>query len=138
MSKNNKHDSVIGEGSVFTGKFYVDGDLKIEGSFEGDIRTDESLIVTNTGRVKTSKVSAKRIVLKGILIGDVYAKEEVNLESRGKMLGNIVTPNLVVSPGVVYRGNIDIIGDSKKDTKQFIEDIYNAETKKAKSTSQEK
>ena len=32
-------NSVIGDGSIFEGKFYINGSLQIDGRFEGEIKT---------------------------------------------------------------------------------------------------
>ena len=55
-------NSTIGEGSVFEGKFYISGSLKIDGKFEGEIKTDEELVVGEKGRVKTD-IYAKSVVV---------------------------------------------------------------------------
>ena len=52
--KSDMMNSTIGEGSVFEGKFYISGSLKIDGKFEGEIKTDEELVVGETGKVKTN------------------------------------------------------------------------------------
>ena len=41
----NEANCVIGEGSVFEGRFYVNGSILIEGKFQGDIKTDDQLTV---------------------------------------------------------------------------------------------
>ena len=38
-------NSIIGEGSIFEGKFYIGGSLQIDGRFEGEIKTRDHLIV---------------------------------------------------------------------------------------------
>ena len=68
----------IGEGSVFEGKFYVNGSILIEGKFKGDIKTDDELIVGPTGKVRTD-IEARRVTVAGTIIGNVTATEEVNL-----------------------------------------------------------
>ena len=57
-SKNDFNNSTIGEGSVFEGKFYINGSLRIDGKFEGEIKTDEELVVGETGKVRTN-INAK-------------------------------------------------------------------------------
>ena len=47
-------NSVIGQGSIFEGKFYIAGSLKIDGKFEGEIKTDEALYIGETGKVKNT------------------------------------------------------------------------------------
>lgn len=46
-------NSVIGPGSIFEGKFYIAGSLRIDGKFEGDIKTEDALVIGETGKVKT-------------------------------------------------------------------------------------
>ncbi len=43
--KNDSTNCIIGEGSIFDGRFYVNGSILIEGKFQGDIKTDDQLIV---------------------------------------------------------------------------------------------
>ena len=47
------NNCIIGENSVFEGRFYVSGSILVEGKFEGDIRTEDQLTVGPTGKVKT-------------------------------------------------------------------------------------
>jgi len=49
-------NTMIGEGSVFQGKFSVHGSFQIDGKFEGEIRTEEHLYVGETGKVKTDVI----------------------------------------------------------------------------------
>lgn len=38
-------NSVIGPGSIFEGKFYISGSLKIDGKFQGEIKQKMSLLL---------------------------------------------------------------------------------------------
>lgn len=116
-------NSVIGPGSIFEGKFYIAGSLRIEGKFEGEIKTEESLYVGDTGKVKTN-ISAKSVAVSGTMIGNIKAENEVRLEESGKLLGDVVSPVLYIQPGVVAKGNITITGGQKKDIKKVIEESY--------------
>ncbi len=116
-------NSTIGEGSVFEGKFYINGSLKIDGKFEGEIKTDEELVVGETGKVKTN-IEAKSVVIAGIVIGNIKAFNEVRLMETAKVLGDIEAPNVSVQKGVVVTGSINITGQYKKDIKKVIEDAY--------------
>ena len=119
-------NSMIGEGSVFQGKFFVHGSFQIDGKFEGEIRTEEHLYVGETGKVKTEVIRAKKITVAGVVLGDIEALEEVRLLSTGRVLGNITAPQLTMEPGVVVKGNIAITAGQKKDVDKLIEDSYNS------------
>ena len=123
-SKNEGMNSTIGEGSVFEGKFYISGSLKIDGKFEGEIKTDEELVVGETGRVKTN-ILAKSVVIAGTVIGNITARNEVRLLETGKVLGDITAPTISLQKGVVANGNFNITGGHKKNAKKIIEDSYN-------------
>ena len=118
-------NSVIGDGSIFEGKFFINGSLEIDGRFEGDIRTKEHLIVGETGKVKTD-ISAKRVTVGGTVIGNIEADEEVSLLSTGRVLGNIKAPKVNIEDGVVVEGEISISGGQKKGIRNIIEESYQA------------
>jgi cytoskeletal protein CcmA (bactofilin family) len=130
MAKNDSTNCVIGEGSVFEGKFYVNGSILIEGKFQGDIKTDDQLIVGPTGRVKTD-ITARRVTIAGTLIGNVSAAEEVTLLHSGKVLGNIVTPKLIVEPGVVTDGKVTITSGQADDTRRLIEESFGGDAEES-------
>ena len=122
-SKPDGLNSTIGEGSVFEGKFYISGSLRIDGKFEGEIKTDEELVVGENGRVKTD-IYAKSVVIAGTVIGNITAEDDVRLLESAKILGDITAPSISIQRGVVAQGKITITGMNKKDPKKYIEEIY--------------
>jgi cytoskeletal protein CcmA (bactofilin family) len=118
---------VIGEGSVFDGKFYVSGSILIEGKFQGDIKTDDQVIIGPTGKVKTD-IIAKKVTISGTIIGNISATEEVNLLQSGKVLGNIITPKLIVEPGVITEGKVTITSGNDLNVKNLIEESFGPST----------
>ncbi len=129
-SKNDTTNCIIGEGSIFDGRFYVNGSIMIEGKFQGDIRTDDQLIVGPTGKVKTD-IQARKVTIAGTLIGNILASEEVTLLHTGKVLGNITTPKLSVEPGVITEGKVTITSGQSDEARKIIEDSYGTETEDA-------
>ena len=116
-------NSVIGPGSIFEGKFYIAGSLRIDGKFEGDIKTEDALVIGETGKVKTN-ISAKEVIISGTLIGNIKAENEVKLEGTGRMLGDITAPYLELQKGVITKGNITITGGQKKDVRKIVEESF--------------
>lgn len=112
MSKEIIPNSVIGESAEFKGKFKVAGSFRIDGSYEGELTVQDHLFVSPIGRIKTDTVYTKTIAIAGIFIGNVDASEEVQLLSTGRVLGNIKSPRLIMEPGVVVQGTIDITGST--------------------------
>lgn len=102
----------------------------IEGKFQGDIRTDDQLIVGPTGKVKTD-IQARKVTIAGTLIGNISASEEVTLLHTGKVLGNIVTPKLSVEQGVITEGKVTITSGQSDDARKIIEESFGTETEDA-------
>jgi cytoskeletal protein CcmA (bactofilin family) len=134
-------NSVIGPGSIFEGKFYISGSLRIDGKFQGEIKTEDELIVGETGKVKTN-IKARSVVIAGTMIGNIQATEEVRLEKNGKLLGDVETPILYLTPGVIAKGMMTITGGQKKDVEKLIEESFGeglqAEGKEKASQKEEK
>ena len=122
-AKNDINSCIIGEGSIFEGRFYVNGSILIEGKFEGDIKTDDKLIVGPTGKVKTD-IMARRVTIAGTMIGNITATEEVNLIQSGKVLGNITTPRLNVEQGVITEGKVIITATNTESVGKIISDSF--------------
>jgi cytoskeletal protein CcmA (bactofilin family) len=129
-NKNDATNCIIGEGSIFDGRFYVNGSITIEGKFQGDIRTDDQLIVGPSGKVKTD-IQARKVTVAGTLIGNILASEEVTLLHTGKVLGNITTPKLSVEPGVITEGKVTITSGQADEARKLIEDSFGTETEEA-------
>ncbi len=49
---NKKVNTIIGQNTIFRGNFIVEGPLRIDGNYEGDIKSYDMVIVGLTGKVK--------------------------------------------------------------------------------------
>ena len=117
------NNSVIGENSVFEGRFYVSGSILIEGKFDGEIKTEDHLTVGPTGKVKTD-IYARKVTIGGTLIGNITATDEGDLLENGKVLGNIITPKLNVENGVLIQGMVTISGGQSENVTQLIRQSF--------------
>ena len=118
-------NSLIGAGSVFEGKFYVHGSLQISGKFEGEIHTEDHLMITETGKVKTH-ITAKKVTIGGTLIGNIEAEEEVTLLTTGQIMGNIKAPVLNIQKGAIHHGEIRLTGGQSKNVDRLIKESYSS------------
>ena len=130
MSKEITPNSLIGEGAEFKGKFKVAGSFRIDGYFDGELTVEDHLFISPIGKLKTDTVYAKTIAIAGIFMGNVDASEEVQLLSSGRVLGNIKAPKLVMEPGVVVQGSIDITGSKSKKIDSIIDSTFSSQNEK--------
>jgi len=98
---------VVGQlykGSRVTGQVVFEGSARIDGSVEGEIQCHETLTIGEGAEVR-AKISGKIIVIRGKVEGNVTAKEKIELAAPARLFGNVVTPRLVITEGVVLDGD---------------------------------
>lgn len=100
-------NSIIGEGSEFKGEFKINGLLRIDGNFKGTIETTGKVLIGRTGQAITD-IKARLVVIGGTVKGNIYASERVIFLSSGHIIGNIITPSLIMEDGVAFEGNCTI------------------------------
>ena len=97
-------NSLVGEGTTFNGEIDLDGLLRIDGDFIGNVRTPGTVLIGKSGRVE-STIEAGTVVIGGVVKGNVIATEKVVILSTGMLLGNVTAPRLIIEEGVLLNGN---------------------------------
>lgn len=105
---NNVMNSLLGRGSCFRGNLELDGVLRIDGDFIGDIKNTAKVIIGENGRLEGS-VTAYAVVVGGAVRGNLVAAEKITILSTGMVVGDVRAPRLVVEDGVVLDGNCRIV-----------------------------
>lgn len=103
-STDGKMNSILGRGSQVNGTIRSEGSIRIDGEFEGSIESQDSLVVGKEGVVRAD-AKVKRAVIGGRYEGNINASVKVELHAGCEMLGEVVTPSLVIEEGVVFEGN---------------------------------
>ncbi|HXK11327.1 MAG TPA: polymer-forming cytoskeletal protein [Vicinamibacteria bacterium] len=98
---------VIGAKTQFKGEITGAETVLVEGLVEGTIRISGDLRVGRGGTVKAT-VSAQSVVVAGELVGDCHAAHRVEIETSGRLTGNIRAPRVVIVEGATFRGNSDM------------------------------
>ncbi len=121
--RNISYNTIIGEGSSFEGRFMVNGGIRIDGKFEGEMLKVSNVTIGVTGKVK-SNISALSIVVEGVLIGNIDAKIRVMLLPTSRVYGDITTPELIIHNGVVFEGKLKIVQDRNISIREEVEKLY--------------
>jgi len=103
----------IDQGSEFEGKLSFKDTVRIDGRFRGEISSENTLIVGESGEIEAT-ITSNTIAISGSVIGDVVAKQKVVIHKTGCVEGNIETPTLVIEEGARLEGQIKMGGGSKK------------------------
>ncbi|HUU37322.1 MAG TPA: polymer-forming cytoskeletal protein [Candidatus Desulfaltia sp.] len=88
----------------FKGELSFKGSFRIDGHFQGKIVSDSMLVIGEQGKVEAD-VQVGYIVINGEVKGTIRADDKVEIHSRGRVLGSIITPKLVVDEGAYLEAN---------------------------------
>ena len=104
-----KHiDTLIGKETVVKGKIEAQGNIRIDGDFEGDINTTSDIVIGESGRV-LGTVNAKNITVAGELQGTVEATGKLELVPTARLIGDVRIAVFVVEDGAIFKGQCEMI-----------------------------
>lgn len=95
----------IDQGSEFEGKLSFKDTVRIDGRFRGEISSENTLIVGESGEIEAS-IRSRNVVVSGSVVGNVTASAKVVLHKTARIEGDVETGCLVVEEGAVLNGQI--------------------------------
>lgn len=102
----------IDQGSEFEGKLSFKDTVRIDGRFSGEISSDNTLIVGETGEIH-AKIRSVCVVISGQVEGDIEATQQVVLHKTALVNGDIHAPSFVVEEGAQLNGAVRMGKGSK-------------------------
>ncbi len=107
----------IDQGSEFSGKLSFKDTVRIDGCFDGEIASENTLIVGESGRVQAT-IQSQVVIVSGELRGDINAPEQVTLHKTARVSGNIATARLLIEDGAFFSGQVKMDGMEAAVSKQ--------------------
>ena len=95
----------IDQGSEFEGKLSFKDTVRIDGTFSGQISSDNTLIVGESGQIMAT-IQSVCVVISGLVEGDIHASEQIFLHKTAVVNGNLEAPNVVMEEGAQLNGNV--------------------------------
>jgi len=105
--------TILGPEASFEGKLSFQGTLRIDGRFSGEVKTNDVLVV-GEGAVVKAELDVGTIIINGEVIGNVRARNTVEIHAPGKLRGNVETPRLVIDAGVIFEGSCKMENATKE------------------------
>ncbi len=99
----------IDQGSEFEGKLSFKDTVRIDGRFRGEISSDNTLIVGESGEIEAN-IQSRAVVVSGVVSGDINASQKVVLHKTACVQGDIETVSLVIEEGAVLNGHVKMKG----------------------------
>ena len=106
--------SAAREKAVIGPSIHIDGDLRgeedllIEGEVNGTVQLrNNSLTIGAQGKVRAD-VYAHSIYVDGLMEGDLYGTERVNIRKSAQVRGNVTSPRVSLEDGAKFKGSIEM------------------------------
>lgn len=99
-----KVETLLGKEAEFKGTIHASGLVRIDGRLEGEIITEGDLILGETAQVK-AEVNARNLTLAGELRGNVELQGKLELNSSGRLYGDIKVSKLIIDEGGLFKGS---------------------------------
>jgi cytoskeletal protein CcmA (bactofilin family) len=97
-------------GSSLQIKGHITGteDLQIDGKVDGPISLRGHGLTVGPAAQLTSEIHAREVVVYGKVVGNVHARDRVDVKTDGSVIGDISTARISIEDGAHFKGRIEI------------------------------
>jgi cytoskeletal protein CcmA (bactofilin family) len=104
---NSEFPTIIGSDAKFKGELTFERGVRIDGSFDGQIKSKGTLHVAEGAKV-AANVEAGNIKIEGECKGNLSASEKLHLMATAKMEGDLRATRLEIADGAIFVGNVTV------------------------------
>lgn len=97
----------IDQGSVFEGKLSFKDTVRIDGGFKGEITSENTLVVGESGLIEAT-IHSPIVIVSGTVTGNINATDNVVLHKSAQVDGDIETPSIVIEKGAIFNGSLSM------------------------------
>lgn len=119
-SYSGNNATLISAGTVLKGDISSNGDLRIDGTVIGNVKTSAKIIIGGTGIVE-GDIAGNQADVTGKVNGNIRANELLQLRGECMVAGNIYAGKLQVEPTATFNGQCHMganVVDMNKDEQQ--------------------
>lgn len=103
-----REPAMIGPSIRIDGDVRGEEDLLIDGEVTGTVQLKgNNLVIGGQGRVRAN-VYAQSIDVEGLMEGDLFGSERVNVRKSAQVTGNITAPRVSIEDGAQFKGSIEM------------------------------
>ena len=105
--------NVVSKNTAIIGDITSEGDFRIDGTLEGNIKTKGRVIIGAEGSVK-GKIDAVNSDIEGKFSGDLLVQETLTIKATANISGDVVIGKLSVEPGATFNASCSMKGAIKE------------------------
>jgi cytoskeletal protein CcmA (bactofilin family) len=100
--------SLLSKEVKIEGEIQGSENLQVEGRFKGSIKLAGDMYIGPTGIVEAD-VEADNIVIQGQLSGNVTARQQLQIQSSGRLVGDCTAQSIDIKEGALFEGRSKMI-----------------------------
>ncbi len=113
LNNINDAETIIGESVQVKGHFESNGNIIINGSLEGDIKTKGAILVGEKSRINAN-IEAEEMVIKGEINGNLKINGYLSIKELAKIIGDIECVQISIEKGAEINGQVTITNKKTK------------------------
>lgn len=95
--------TIVGSNVRLTGILKDTNDITVHGEVEGEIISDQNVMITETATIK-GPITAENVIVAGTVHGAVTARDKLEITPSGKIYGAIAMKDLTIRSGAIFIG----------------------------------
>jgi len=99
--------SIITPGTSIKGEIRCEGNILLNGEFEGGIFSQGEVVVGKSGRV-SGEIQSQKLLVSGEFRGN-FTGEVIDIMPYGKVYGDVKVNNIIIEPNAVFEGETKIV-----------------------------
>jgi len=113
LDKFKDAETIIGASIKVKGNFQGQGDIVVEGTLEGSLKTDSSIFIGDQAKI-IANIESKDCIVNGEIHGNLKIKNYLAIGATAKIYGDIQYNELSIEKGGIVSGQLSVIDDHKK------------------------
>ena len=99
--------TVIGEGLSIEGDLTSDEEVVIQGNVRGKVTTTDAVSL-GPNSVVQANIAGQSVSIAGQVTGDVTARERVDIQAGGRLVGDVKASRFTIADGASFKGAVDM------------------------------
>ena len=108
-----KIDNILGPTASFQGHLKAEGNVRIDGYFEGSVETTGNVIIGEAAKV-IADITANNVQVWGAVKGSITTSGRLEILPSGRVWGDIKATSLLIDEGGLFRGKSIMAGDEQE------------------------
>jgi cytoskeletal protein CcmA (bactofilin family) len=109
-SQDDEHLTFLARDASFKGEAHVDGTVRVDGRFEGELHSKGSVVVGEHAVIK-GIVNAGTVIVGGKIHGGITGSEKIQLLKSAVLIGDVRTPSFSMEEGAHFHGQCEMGAD---------------------------